>query len=66
MARTKKDKKDKKDLKIATSFDMTPGIDSRAVDRDIEDYRRKYGSTKPDMKQIDKNIKRLRSKLKGV
>jgi len=48
------------------SFNMDPDIDSPTIDRDIKQYRERYGPSKIDMEQLDQNIQRLRNMIRGA
>ena len=50
----------------APSFNLDPDIDSPIIDRDIKEYRDRYGPSKIDMKQLEQNIQRVRNMIRGV
>ena len=61
-----KKKKKTSDLKISSSFDIAPDINSRSVDRAIQDLRKQTGGSSNVNELVRKNLKKTQAMVRGA
>jgi hypothetical protein len=48
------------------SFNLDPDIDSPIIDRDIKKLQERYGVSKTNMRELERNSQRLRNMIRGI